>query len=118
MPEHRTLSKKNKYYLPKETFLTVLHYCKQYPNWKKEMDNLVDQNRAIAYDKEKVTSSNTYDPTSTAAVRLSEITKKAELIEGVAHMVAGPLKIKGIPCGKDMYYDRRRRFYFELAARI
>ena len=28
------------------------------------------------------------------------------------------LELKGIPCGKDMYYDRRRKFYYLMAKSI
>lgn len=135
MSKHRTLSRKSKYYLPKETFLTVVHYCKQYPLWADEIRHTADTRGALTYDKDRVQTSNDYDPTSSTAMRLAEVSAKKEAVDQVAVDVGGviaewlilgvcygvpffQLRDKGIPCGKDMYYDRRRKFYFEMAKKI
>ena len=135
MSKHRTLSKKNKYYIPKETFLTVIHYCKQYPMWETELGINIDQNKAIRYDVDRVQTSNQYDPTAEPAIKRAELARKKEMVDEVAQLVAGAmykwlilgvcydmpyyvLQQKGIPCGKDMYYDRRRKFYYEMSKRI
>ena len=135
MSKHRTLSKTNKYYIPKETFLTVIHYCKQYPMWEMELGTTLDQSKAIRYDADRVQSSNQYDPTAEPAIKRADIASKKQTVDDVAQFVAGSmykwlilgvcydmpyyvLKQKGIPCGKDMYYDKRRQFYFEMAQKI
>lgn len=135
MAEHRTLSTKNKYYLPKETFLMVIHYCKQYPTWKAELEAMTDTSRAITYDQDRVQTSNDSDPTSELAMRRAEISRKKELVEQTAKEVAGSmwhwlilgvchdhpfhyLDHRGIPCGKDLYYKLRQKFYFEMAKKI
>lgn len=135
MAKHRTLSTKNKYYLPKETFLTVVHYCKQYPVWEAEFNALLDQNRAIEYDRDRVQTTNDYDATAEAAIKRAILSKKMEGVTQTAKDAAGDLwkwlilgvcydmpyyalQLKGIPCGKDVYYDRRRKFYFMMAARL
>ena len=133
MSKHRAPSKNSKYYLPKETFLTVIHYCKQYPLWIDELNRLANTGRAIRYDQDRVQSSNDYDPTSATAIRRAEILKKKEAVDRIAIMVAGEvmarwlikgvcddkayyeLQLEGIPCGKDLYYMLRRRFYYEMA---
>jgi len=46
MPRNE-LSKKSKYYLPKEEYLTVKHFCLQYPAWEAELDALPDAARAL-----------------------------------------------------------------------
>ena len=135
MSEHRVLSTKNKYYLPKETFLMVIHYCKQYPTWESELEALNGTNMGIAYDKVRVQTSNSYDSTAEIAVRRAEISRKKEVIDKTAQEVAGDLwhwlilgvchdhpyyylQHAGIPCGKDLYYKLRRIFYYEMAKKV
>lgn len=136
MSKHRTLSQKNKYFIPKETFLTAVHYCKQYPMWEAELGITLDQNKGIRYDKDHVQTSNEYDPTAEPAIKRAEIALKKKLVDDTAKLVGGEvmykwlilgvcydmpyfaLKQRGIPCGKDMYYEKRRRFYYEISARI
>lgn len=132
MPKHRAPSAKSKYFIPKETFLTVIHYCKQYPMWETELSITLDQSKAIRYDGDRVQTSNQYDPTAEPAIKRADIARKKEQVDQVAQLVAGStykwlimgvcydmpyyvLKQKGIPCGKDMYYDRRRKFYYEMS---
>lgn len=129
------MSDKNKYYLPKEEFLTVLHWVKQYPQWLLELRTLPDTGKAITYDKDKVQSSGGFDPNAEMAMRRYTISKKKHIVEQVAEEVAPEiaeylilgtaygmtyieLERKGIPCGKTYYYDKRQRFYFELSKRI
>ena len=80
---------------------------------------------------------NCKDRTSALAERLIKLREKCELIEQTA-VEAAPdiypyilegvtrdwatceyLKMsKGMPCGKDMYYARRRKFYYLLSTKI
>ena len=132
MSKHRIPTRKSKYYVPKETFLTVLHYCRQYPLWVAELSVDPSTVRAIRYDMDRVQASGGSDPTLEAAVRRTAIErKKAEvdaaakevadgmsdwLIEGVCYgKTYYQLKQKGIPCGKNLYYKWRRRFYYRMA---
>lgn len=135
MSEHRVLSQKNKYYVPKETFLMVIHYCKQYPTWEAELSAMSDTSKAITYDHDRVQTSNDSDPTADLAMRRAEISRKKDMIDKTAKEVAGSLwkwlilgachdnpyyhlQHCGIPCGKDMYYNLRRKFYYEMSKRI
>lgn len=135
MSKHRTLSKQNKYYIPKETFLMVIHYCKQYPMWEQELGTTLDQGKAIRYDGDRVQTSNQYDPTAEPAIKRAEIARKKDAVDGVAQSVAGAmykwlllgvcydmpyyvLRQNGMPCGKNMYYDKRRQFYYEMSQKI
>jgi len=125
----------SKYYLPKEVFLTTIHYCRQYPLWIDELEALTDSNKGIAYDKDKVQSSSDYDSTSELAMKRLAMSVKIDLVRSMAKLVAGHqyrwliqgccygkpyfvLKQDGIPCGKNLYYSWRRRFYYELSQRI
>ena len=132
---NRILSEKNRYHLPKEEFLTVLHFSQQYPNWEQELRTTPDTSKAITYDGEKVQTSGGYDACSETAMRRYEVERKKKLIEdtvreaapeiyeylllGVAYGVPfWKLQEKGIPCEKTMYYERRKKFYYLLAKKI
>ena len=135
MSKHWNPTKKSKYYVPKETFLTAVHYCKQYPLWLAELALTTDNNRAIRYDIDRVQTSGDTDPTMKIAVRRMAIEKKKKKVDDVAKAVAGDLdqwiiqgvcydltyyqlQQRGSPCGKDLYYSMRRKFYFMIAKEI
>ena len=137
MSKFRPLSRKNKYYIPKEDYLTAIHYSRRYPVWKQELDAIADTSKAIRYDKDNVQTSGDYDSTFEAAVKLTEgsIVKKVQLIDDIINQVSkgmdnwlrlgvcygltfDQLKNKGMPCERDMYYDMRRHYYFELSQKI
>lgn len=113
----------------------VVYYCKQYPIWEAELEAMTDTSRAITYDQERVQTSHNSDPTADLALRRAEISRKKEMVDQTAQAVAGNmwhwlilgachdhpyyyLQQSGIPCGKDMYYNLRRKFLFEMAKKI
>ncbi len=137
MSKYRVPSKRSKYYIPKEDYLTALHYSLRYPLWKQELDSMADTSRAIVYDKDKVQTSNTYDSTFETAVRIadSDMQRKINLIDNTISIVAKgldyylrlgvcygltfeQLKGKGMPCERKLYYEIRRHYYFELSQKI
>ena len=137
MGKYRTLSENNKYYLPKHTYLTCIHYALQYRDWKASLDANRDTRGAIRYDKDKIQNGNDFDSTSETAIRMVEIEDKCALIDKCINMACGSevlekylrlgvcygftfyqLEEEGIPCGKNMYYDIRQKFYYELSKKI
>ena len=133
MSKYRPPKPGSKYAIPKEDYLTAIHYSLRYPLWREEVESMADTSKAITYDKDKVQTSFGYDSTFEAAVRIAESDKqhKIQLIDDVIAMVANgmdywlrlgvcygltfnQLKGKGMPCEKDTYYTMRRRYYFEL----
>jgi hypothetical protein len=137
MSKYREPSEKSKYYVPKEDYLTAVHYSLRYPLWKEEVDTMADTSKAITYDKDRVQSSPDYDSTFEAAVRIVESDKlhKMQIIDDTIRLVAegmdyylrlgvcygltfDQLKGKGIPCERDKYYLIRRRYIYELVKRI
>lgn len=136
MSKYRVPSKKSKYYIPKEDYLTAIHYSLRYPLLKQEVEDMANTARAITYDKEKVQTSTDYDSTYEAAVRIQDKQKKIQLIDDTIEMVAGDelaiylrkgvchgfnynqLKSAGMPCGESYYYDMRRHYYYELIKKI
>ena len=137
MGKYRSLSRKNKYFIPKEDYLTAIHYSRRYPIWKEELDSMADTSKALTYDTDPVQTSGDYDSTFEAAVRIveSDNAKKIKLIDDTISLTAKgldnflrlgvcygltfeQLKSKGMPCERDMYYEVRRHYYFELSKRI
>ena len=137
MGNYKQLSKNSKYYLPKHTHLACIHYALQYRDWKAELDAERDTRGAIRYDKDRVQTSGDYDSTSETAIRMVAIAKKVDIIEeciktacngsnleqyiklGVCYgFNMNQLLLNGMPCGKDLYYNIRRRFYYELSKKI
>lgn len=135
MSKYRILSTKNKYSLPKEEYLTAIHYSLRYPLWLEELRTAADTGRAIRYDKDKVQTSNDFDQTAEVAMRMVEISSKVSLVDETIHQAAKgmdnflrmgvcygmtfpQLKAKGIPCEKNCYYDMRQKYYYLLAQKI
>lgn len=118
MPQYRTPGKGSKYYVPKEEYLTVLHFCKQYPDWEKEISDSAEQGAMFSHES---------DPVRIAAIRKKKavlemtIQKSADGIDkwlflGVCHGFTYPqLKQRGIPIGRNQYYEIRQRFYYYLS---
>jgi hypothetical protein len=135
MGKYRTLTEKNKYYIPKEDYLTAIHYSLRYPLWLAELQDIRDTSSAIQYDKDRVQTSVSDDMVVNAALRASEISMKVDLIDNTIHQCAegmdkhlrlgvcygltfAQLKNRGMPCERDMYYRIRQRYYYELSRKI
>ena len=137
MSKYRTPSENSKYYIPKEDYLTAIHYALGYPLLKEEVETMANTSKGISYEKDKVQSSSGYDSTFEAAVKIAESNKqhKMQMIDDTIRLVADgmdywlrlgvcygltfdQLKGKGMPCERDCYYLMRRKFYYVLAKRI
>lgn len=127
------ISKKNRYYIDKHRHYELKHFCLQYPNWKKAYRSFGDTSISLSTIEYAPTSSLPGDPTSKRAVMRAHYSKKIDLIEETAkqadrylykyilkavteNLSYTYLRSKlDIPCGKDMYYDRYRRFFWLLS---
>ena len=115
--------------------MTTVHICRQYPSWIAELRIQPDTSKAITYDRDRVQTSISGDSTADLAMRRTELARKAKLLEDTAKTVAGgmaewlilgvcygmtyyQLQERGIPCGKDLYYNMRRKFYYQMSQRI
>ena len=131
------VSKKNKYWISRHRFYEISHMCYQYFEWKDEYKALSEQGiKAVEYDG-MPHGSDVGTPTENAGIKLSMLRNKIELVEKTAED-ADPVLAKYIlkavtndnvtfeylknymnmPCEKDMYYDRRRKFYWLMSQRI
>ena len=127
------VSMKNKYYINKHRHYELKHYCLQYPTWKKAYMDCLDRDVPMSMIDGIQDPGGVYDPTSMRDVTRSYYSNKMQMIERIAKdadkylwqyilkavtegLSYTYLKTKmGIPCGKDMYYDRYRRFFWLLS---
>lgn len=125
------LSIKNKYWIDKHRHYELKHFCLQYPEWKRAYAACDGLGASSIGDG--IRNNEPGDPTAKQAMRKTYYLERIKLIERVAMEADQVLynyilkavteelsytylksKLK-IPCGKDMYYDRYRRFFWLLS---
>ena len=126
------ISQKNKYYISKHRYYELKHFCLQYPGWKQ--DYLEVQNYGIRSSKNprvgKTTKQNSI--VETDAMILQDLSRKIDMIELTAQTTDPELANyilqavtqglsyeylsthQEIPCCRDTFYDRYRRFFWLL----
>jgi hypothetical protein len=127
------ISEKNKYYIDKHRYYELKHFCLQYNEWKKEYARC-NESIIFASKFEREPASNIHsDVTAKYAIKKLQYGTRIKLIERIA-MEADDflytyilkavteglsytyLKSRlDIPCGRDMYYDRYRKFFWLLS---
>lgn len=127
------ISEKNKYYIDKHRYYELKHFCLQYKEWKKNYE-LCNESIIFASTVDRLPGSGgVSDITAKYAMkklcygqRISIIEQAAKdsdeflypyilraVTEGLSYTY---LKTSlGIPCGRDMYYDRYRKFFWLLS---
>jgi hypothetical protein len=126
------ISQKNKYWLSKHRYLELKHYCLQYPEWKRIYNSLQPTIHSHDYSKTN-TGHADCDPTGKLALLRAEYSRNIELVDRVAAETDDVLSqyilkavteeksfpwlksVMEIPCERDMYYDRYRKFYWLLS---
>lgn len=126
------VSLRNKYHIDKHRHYELKHFCLQYPSWKKAYAEFNDPSVPLSMIDSMPTSNMPGDPTAKRAIMKTYFSDKISLIERAAmetdkylydyiikavteELSYNYLKSKfDIPCGKDMYYDRYRRFFWIL----
>ena len=127
------VSRKNRYWISKHRHYELKHFCLQYSEWKKTYYYLDSQTVECSKLERLPCGNNVGDPTANIALQktyyleriqlLEETAKQADkylwsyilkaVTEGLSYTC---LKIKmEIPCGRDMFYDRYRRFFWLLS---
>lgn len=125
------LSIKNPYWIDKHRYYELKHFCLQYPNWKRAYSECGGIGVSAA---EQIPRTNTHsDPTGNNAITKAYYSDRIKLIERVAmdtdrdlytyilqavtqELSYTYLKSRlNMPCGRDMYYDRYRRFFWLLS---
>lgn len=124
------LSGKSRYHLSKHRYLELKHFCLQYPEWKERLRELTD---LTAHAMVTAGSDQISNETERMALEKTILKNKIELVEKTAmeadkslwfYILQGVTEertftylsnMAGIPCGKNMYYDRYRRFFWLLS---
>ena len=126
------LSEKNKYWVERHRYYELKHFCLQYPIWKKSylaLDSLSKKPAELVIFTKGGSNS---DPTSKCAIAKAYYSDRIELLERIADETDSELAsyilaavTEGysyeyfksrldIPCCRDTYYDRYRRFFWLL----
>lgn len=126
------LSKNHKYWIPKHRYYELKYFCLQYPLWKKAYD-ILDGLQGYSYDIVRSSKTNVISDVTAICVEERSIYRdrmniiEKTTIETDPYLASYILKAVtdgrsytymketlNIPCGKDMYYDRYRRFFWLL----
>lgn len=136
MADIRTPSRNSKYYISKQKFLTARHFCLQYNEWIEEYGRLASGDVSAINYTGMPHGSGCGNPTERNAMRMAELSQKIKTVEQTAieadediaewilkgvtleYVTFDSLKAAGMPCERDMYYDRRRKFYWLMAQKI
>lgn len=127
------ISEKNKYWIDKHRHYELKHFCLQYPSWKKIYSEFEDVSIPLSMMERVPTSNLPGDPTAKRALVKAKYAERIKLIEDIAkeadkylyeyilkavteNLSYTYLRSKmDIPCGRDMYYERYRRFFWLLS---
>lgn len=123
----------SKYNISKERYRELKYFCLQYPDWKKELTVADTVKAAVAKDDGGNHGSAVSDCTSELAAKRIELQRKCSVVEAAAvqaddfinqyiiEAVTGDLSytylrtVRGIPCGKNQFYEARRKFFYNLS---
>lgn len=126
------ITTKNKYWIDRHRYYELKHFCLQYPAWKKAYLAIDGLSKAPS-DFAMVSKTNTgSDPTAKCVIAKSFYHERMDMLERIARETDPDLasyilravteelsypylKVRlGIPCSKDTYYDRYRKFFWLL----
>lgn len=129
----KELSTSNQWWLPKYRYLELRYFALQYPWWKKEYSELssgvAGKNPSDLY----LNGSKLVDRTAELAIKRKGLSDKIRMVEQAAiesdtelynyilkAVTEGAtfVTLKAMyqmPCERDMFYDRRRKFYWLLS---
>ena len=104
-----------KYGISGNRFKELYYWCLQYNEWKDELRYKTDTVKSIEITDMPM-AHNGSDATQELAIRRAQLSENCELIEQTALETYLEM-IMGIPCSRNTYYDRRRKFYWLLSQR-
>lgn len=125
------LAVSNKYWISKHRFYELKHFCLQYPEWKEAYQYVMEGCLPCGLRINEVREALS-DPTPKLAILKTEYSNKIKVVEDTAKEATPELSdyiLKAVtegasynflktrldmPCGKDMFYDRYRRFFWLL----
>lgn len=127
------ISEKNKYWIDKHRHYELKHFCLQYREWKKAYDACEESIIFASRFEAMPLNGGPSDLTAKYAIKKAHYAEKIKLVERIAREADEylyPYLLKAvteglsytylktkmdIPCGKDMYYNRYRKFFWLLS---
>lgn len=127
------VSEKNKYYIDKHRHYELKHFCLQYPMWKREYAAYSNIGPNLSSFEQIYSNGMKSDPTANWAMKRTYYSERIDLIERAARETDYILykyilkavteglsytylkTILHIPCSKDFYYERYRKFFWVLS---
>lgn len=125
------ISERNKYWIDKHRHYELKHFCLQYPMWKKACSELDGFGKTGTGESSKTNLPG--DPTGKCVEMKSGYLERMDLVKRTAYEADPQLAeyifkavteglsytylstVMDIPCGRDMYYDRYRKFFWLLS---
>lgn len=131
------LSKKNRYWLSKHRYYELKHFCLQYKEWKTLYLSLSEPyHTTVGMDGSSKKSIEWADSTARTVLKREQYLTKMRLVETAAKQADPAIHkylfkgvtdgvgytylktVMDIPCGRDMYYDRYRKFFWLLDSHL
>ena len=130
------ISVRSPYHIPKHRMLELKHFCLQYPEWKRLYLESVECSGVSGKLGEACTDVEWSDPTGKTAIFKESLAKNMNLVEEVAHKTDPGIEdyilravtedlsftylktVLNIPCSKNYYYDKYRRFFYILDKKV
>lgn len=129
------ISKSSKYWISRHRFYELKHYCLQYPEWKKIYSKLETNSLPKGVCLDCIShSSSISNPTAEIGVLKAEFSKRMNMIEITAQLADPELStyifkavteatpfsylqtVMNIPCCRETFYERYRRFFWLLSS--
>ncbi len=125
-----------RYEISRNRFWELYYRCLQYDEWKEELKHLTDTLKSIQVT-DMPHGTGIGDPTKNLAIRREDLSRQCEIIEettkeadaeiweyilkGVTDASASYNYLRtvmNIPCGRNYYHTKRRKFYYLLSKKI
>ena len=126
------LSKKNEFYIPRERFLELKHFCRQYDLWQKMLTSWTNLYTKSIVNAEKL-GHDVLDVTGKTAEYREKYLNKINMIQQAARLADDEIydilldgvtkglsyntmniRRGGLPFSSEYYYSRYRKFFYIL----
>ena len=127
------ISKQSPYWISRHRFYELKHFCLQYKEWKEDLQVISCCGRNPLDGQEHSRSGSISDPVFDCVLKRELLSDHVDMVnkaakacsdeignyifKGVTEGLSWEQQFlqNGIPCGKDMYYEAFRRFFWVLS---
>ncbi|MBP5594157.1 MAG: hypothetical protein J6Y02_02155 [Pseudobutyrivibrio sp.] len=127
------LSKTNPYYISKHRYYELKHFCLQYPEWQREIRELNSKAIGTTSMIFKRREKRLEDKVSEIAIQILSREEKMRKVDQIINSLEPLIRnyiflavtqgrsftylstVLDMPCCRDTYYERYRRFFYLLA---